>query len=243
MSTPADQATGSYGRPSRRGAILVFAKAPRSGLVKTRMSPPLSLDEAAELYAHMLDDVLVATAEIAALLDLAPVLVVHPGEACAELADRAPKAYRIIPQRGRDLAERMTWAMAELASGGISPILLRGSDSPVLGEEIVRQAVEALESNDLVLCPDLDGGYNLVGLRSPAAGLFDHPMSTETVLEDTLASARTLGLRANLLPPSFDLDTAADLAELARLRGESTALLCPRTIAYLDERDLWRHLG
>jgi rSAM/selenodomain-associated transferase 1 len=230
-------------RPFKRGAIVVFAKAPRPGLVKTRMSPPLSLEEAAELYASLLDDVLATTAELAAELDLAPIVTVHPPDACAELVDRAPASYRVMAQRGRDLSERMRWAMLEVAAGGASPILMRGSDSPVLGTQVARQALEALEICDLVLCPDRDGGYNLVGLRTAVSGLFQHPMSTASVLEDTLAGARALGLRVSLLEPLFDIDTAGDLAELNRIRREPAGRLCPRTLAYLDERDLWRHAG
>ena len=184
MSAPVAGGARPEVRPFKRGAIVVFAKPPRPGLVKTRMSPPLSLEEAAELYASLLDDVLATTAELAAELDLAPIVAVHPPDACAELVDRAPAGYRVMAQRGRDLSERMRWAMLEVAAGGASPILLRGSDCPVLGPQVARQALEALESSDLVLCPDRDGGYNLVGLRTAVSGLFQHPMSTASVLED-----------------------------------------------------------
>ena len=72
----------------------------------------------------------------------------------------------------------MTWAVREAAAAGAQRILLRGSDSPTLDAEVVREALAALREFDLVLRPDYDGGYSLVGLRRPAAGLFDHPMST-----------------------------------------------------------------
>ena len=223
-----------------KGAILVFAKAPRPGRVKTRMTPPFSPSEAAELYACLLDDVLDATAEIANRLGLDAAVAVHPPEACAEIARRAPPSFRIVAQRGQDLAQRMRWAVSETAAGGFSPILLRGSDSPALGLSTIEAALVELETADVVISPDLDGGYNLIGLRKPAPALFHHRMSTASVLTDTLASAASLGIRARLLPAGFDLDTAAELRWLAEARRRSTPP-CPRTLTFLDEHALWRH--
>jgi hypothetical protein len=224
---------------SRTAALVVFAKGPRPGLVKTRMSPPLSPEEAAELYAHMLDDVLCASAHYAARLDLAAVVAVHPPDACREIAMRAPGCFRIVVQRGRDLAERMAWAVAEAAATGATRILLRSSDSPILAGATIEQCLAALEDHDLAICPDLDGGYGLIGLRQPVPGLFDHPMSTRSVLDDTLDNARRFGLKFQLLTASPDLDTAEDLSELARRRLAGECELCPQTVAFLDERGLW----
>lgn len=223
-----------------KGAILVFAKAPRPGLVKTRMTPPFSPSEAAELYACLLDDVLEATAGIARNLGLDAVVAVYPAEACGEIARRAPPIFRVVAQCGQDLAQRMRWAVSEAAAGGFSPVLLRGSDSPALGLGTIKEALVSLEREDVVISPDLDGGYNLIGLRRPAPALFDHPMSTGSVVADTLASASRLGLRARLLPGGFDLDTAADLRWLAEARRSGTPP-CPRTLSFLDEHALWRH--
>ncbi len=220
--------------------IVVFAKAPRPGLVKTRMTPPLSPAEAAELYACLLDDVLEATAQIARALGLEVVLTVHPSEACAELARRAPTPFRVVAQTGIDLSQRMEWAVAEAAAAGLGPILLRGSDSPALGQAVVEGALGALGECDVVISPDRDGGYNLIGLRRPAPGLFDHPMSTASALADTLARARRQALRTRLLPPGFDLDTVEDLRWLAEAKAHGCTT-CPRTLAFLDERALWRH--
>jgi uncharacterized protein len=167
------------------------------------------------------------------------VVTVYPADSTGEIARRAPAGFRVIAQRGRNLPERMGWAAAEAGATGAGRILLRGSDSPALGLPQIEAALSALDQHDLVLAPDLDGGYSLVGLRRPAPGLFDHPMSTGSVLQETLANASRLGLASELLAPSFDLDRAADLAQLARLRKEAQPL-CPRTLAYLDQSDLWR---
>ena len=85
---------------STRGVLVVFAKLPRAGEVKTRMCPPLSLEDAASFYSAMLDDVLEATAVFAPGLGLDPVLAVHPGQGCRELALRAPAPFRVVRQRG-----------------------------------------------------------------------------------------------------------------------------------------------
>ena len=225
------------------GVVVVFAKAPLPGAVKTRMTPPLTPVEAARLYACMLDDVLEHTARLARAFDLAPVVAVHPPGRVAEVAARAPRWFRAVPQRGRDLGARMEAAARQAAAEAASPIVLRGSDSPALDVEDLEGALAALRGGaDLALCPDLDGGYNLVAMRRAVPGLFAHPMSTRTVLEDTLERGRAAGLRTAVLRPGFDLDTAADLGVLARARRERERLPCPRTLAYLDAEDLWRHL-
>jgi len=224
------------------GTLIVFGKAPRPGLVKTRMCPPLDPEEAAQLYGAMLDDVLEATVHMARVLDLEPVLTVYPAEAQFELAQRAPRDFRIVAQRGRDLSERMCWAVAEGGATGATPILIRGSDSPVLDFATVRSAVAALGEADLAIAPDVDGGYNLVALREPAPGLFSHPMSTSSVLNDTRSRAAELGLRTRVLGETFDLDTADDLSLLALRRAQIDSHACHRTLAYLDDRDIWSRI-
>jgi hypothetical protein len=135
----------------------------------------------------------------------------------------------------------MGWAAREAAAAGATRILLRGSDSPALDGDSVARVLAALDANDLVVCPDLDGGYSLVGLQRPAPGLFDHPMSTRSVLDDTLARAAELGLRAHVEAPSFDLDTIEDLNHLAAVRAQpGVAALCRHTLEYLDAHDWWR---
>lgn len=219
----------------------MFAKAPLPGLAKTRMTPPLSAELAAELYAALLDDVLEETAAAARALGLEPVLAVHPPETVRMLAARAPSVFRVIAQRGSDLGARMSHAVAEAAAGGFDPIILRGSDSPALTASTLREAVERLARADLVVCPDADGGYNLVGLHHPVSGLFSHTMSVSSALDEMLQRARDRGLRVERLEPGFDLDTASDLAWLASARMRGDALPCPRTLTFLDENSLWRH--
>src|SRR5262249_58674621 len=165
-------------------------------------------------YANMLADVLEASARCAAALGLAPVLAVHPPGRCAALAREVPTPFCVVPQRGRDLSQRMAWAVRECAAAGCERVLLRGSDSPTLDAAAVAEALDDLEAHDVVLRPDLDRGYNLVGLRAPRAEIFDHPMSTSHTLEDTASRARGLGLRVRIGAAGFDLDTVEDLRAL-----------------------------
>lgn len=225
---------------SPAGTLVVFAKAPEAGRVKTRLVPPLSFEEARDLYDCLLADALETSARAAAQLGLELVLAVDPPLALVSLAAKAPRSFRLVAQRGADLGGRMQWAMEEAAAGGSAPVLLRGSDSPTLDAALIGDAVDALEQVDLVIRPDRDGGYNLVGLRRPAPGLFAHPMSTPSVLRDTLVRAESLGLRTHLLTTGFDLDRIEDLRWLAAARAGARTLPCPRTLAYLDERNLWR---
>lgn len=228
-----------------RGWLVVFAKAPQPGRVKTRLSPPLSSSEAAELYRCLLLDAFEESAAAAAELGLEAVVAVDPPSAAAELAALSPAGFRAIAQPTGELGARMNHFVRQAAAAGAPFALLRGSDSPCLDRAQLRDAVVSLTCVDLVVCPDRDGGFNLIGLgpralaTGPAGGLFDHPMSTPTVLEETLARADLVRLSSEQLAVGFDVDRYEDLRWLAAARGERRSIPCRRTLAFLDERQLW----
>lgn len=228
-------------RPAR-GRLVVFAKQPVPGAVKTRFTPPFSSAEAAAFYEAMLADVLEVSADFARANRVEAVLAVHPARAVGEMAHAAPPPFRAVAQHGLSLAERMAWAVAESGAAGTWPVLLRGSDSPTLSLGAIEAAHAALADADVVLAPDRDGGYSLIGVRCPAPGLFDHAMSTTSVASDTAANAHRLGLSCLTLEPSSDLDHVEDLRWLAEVRSGPARDLCRRTLNYLDDHDLWRHL-
>jgi hypothetical protein len=207
--------------------LALFAKAPVPGQVKTRLSPPLSFAEAASLYAAMLLDIL---DQHATARDTDRVLWYAPPEAASWFERAVSKGYRLRPQSGANLAARMRTLFRAHAAEGYERVVLRGTDSPTLPLERVSSAFEALERVDLVLCPDRDGGYNLIGLREPCDAIFDLEMSTASVLEETVACARGIGLCVEILPPHHDVDTAADLA---LIREELSEALTPRTLQWL----------
>ncbi len=224
---------------------MVFAKAPQPGHVKTRLSPPFSPAEAAEFYRCLLLDALDESSAAAAALGCEAVIAIDPPGAAAAIASQAPAGFRAIAQGAGDLGARMSHVARQAGAAGAPFALLRGSDSPCLDRGVLRDAIVALADADLVLCPDRDGGYSLVGLggraleRGPREGLFDHPMSTPTVLSDTLARAERSRLRTHRLPPGFDIDRFDDLRWLAAARRGRGAPRCPRTVAFLDEYRLW----
>ena len=221
------------------GALIVFAKRPAPGQVKTRLCPPFTAAQAADFYAAMLADVLEATAAIAASEGLVPILAIDPASAVAEFERRVPAGFRVVAQEGADLSERMEAAASAAFGEGFAPVMLRGSDSPTLSAETVAAARDATRGGGVAVCPDLDGGYNLVAMGSPAPGLFAHAMSTASVLEDTASRAAALGLECVRLEPGFDIDTARDLTHLHAAVAEGRTLQCPRTVEFLDEHDLW----
>lgn len=209
----------------------MFAKSPRLGFVKTRLSPPLSPEQCVELYDAMLADVLEASLRFAAELDLDPILAFHPPDAVTEMLSRAPAGYRLHPQRGDGLAERMANAFAEAAAAGARSVLLRGSDSPGLKMSHVRDMLAGLEAGmDLVFTPDQGGGYAMIGMQTPRAEVFAVPMSTVDMLEKSIAVAKERGLRTSVTSPAFDLDTVADFSALDELSAKESSDLCPRTV-------------
>jgi len=205
--------------------LALFAKAPVPGDVKTRLAPPLSPAQAAALYEAMLLDVLDQHAGEA---DCELALWYAPDSAADWFAARAPAGCRLRAQVGSGLAERMAAAFRGHCAEGFDRIVLRGTDSPTLPAARVREAFAALERFPLALCPDRDGGYNLIGLREPHDALFALEFSRASVLGATLARARELGLACELLPAHHDVDTWDDLV---RLGPELDPRLTPRTRA------------
>jgi len=203
------------------------------------MSPPLSLDECAELYEAMLVDVLEASAGFAVSLDLIPVLAFHPPDAVPELVGRAPPGFRLQIQHGADLGERMANAFAEAGAAGAPRVLLRGSDSPALERSVFEETMSRLDAgDDLVLTPDQSGGYAMIGMRSPHPALFEPAMSTEEVMEQTVLIAGSLGLRSSITTPGFDLDTVEDFRCFDALSPAQLSDLCPRTVKLISTLSL-----
>lgn len=226
-------------RGPRGGVLVLFAKEPTPGKVKTRMTPPFSAQQAAELYECLLQDTLDASRSMAKAHDLHFVMAIDPPEALPFFRARCPEGTHILLQRGVTLGERLAKATRELAQEGFSPILIRGSDSPGLSESDIEQALTALAHSELVVCPDRDGGYNLIGMRSACDALFDLSMSTGSVLNETLEAAKREGLSAELLPPGFDLDCVEDLrAAEAFFSTESCRQCCPYTSAFLARAEI-----
>jgi uncharacterized protein len=196
-----------------RQAIAMMAKAPIAGEVKTRLCPPLSLQDAAALYHCFLLD---SIAKISQIDTTTPILSYTPATAQPVFETLAP-GWTLIPQQGCDLGARMADCFAQLFARGYTRVLLTGSDLPTLPAEIFHQALALLNTpeTDVVLGPSEDGGYYLIGLRTLYPAVFDDMIwSTPQVFADTVRRAERLGLSVALLPRWYDIDAPADLIRL-----------------------------
>jgi rSAM/selenodomain-associated transferase 1 len=192
--------------------LIIFAKEPLPGQVKTRLCPPLAPQEAARLYGAFLSDTL---AEMGGLPGLSLALAYAPAAARTFFEGLVPPEVSLFPQEGTDLGERMARAFAWAFGNGFGTVLLRGSDTPDLPGALVLEAAAVLNAGtaQVVLGPSLDGGYYLVGLTAPHPELFGGiAWSGPGVLAETLARARRRSLTVQLLPGWRDLDDIGDLA-------------------------------
>lgn len=197
-------------------ALIVMAKAPEPEMTKTRLVPPLSPQQAADLYACLLQDTLQSMREAAALLPITPIVAYYPAQAEDYFRDLAPDFQRIM-QRGQTLSERLESVMTAVQARGYDEIAAVNSDSPGIPPAYLTGAFETLaETNvDAVFGPCDDGGYYLIGWKRPYSRLLrEVTMSTTHVLQDTLSIARQEGIRTALLPPWYDVDNEADLRRL-----------------------------
>jgi rSAM/selenodomain-associated transferase 1 len=190
-----------------------MAKAPEAGQVKTRLCPPLSHEEAAELYRCFLMDKI---AQVQAVPAAEPVLAYAPDGAAGIFEKLAP-GFRLLPQRGGDLTSRLVSVLEELFGAGFDAVIVIDSDTPTLPSGLLALAVSHMASpaHELVLGPSEDGGYYLIGLRRIHRTLFEGmPWSTPVVFGETVRRARALDLAVLTLAPWYDVDTGADLARL-----------------------------
>ena len=199
-------------------ALVIFAKAPTPGKVKTRLCPPLTPDEAATLHGSFVLDMLERTKLAVAKLQLP----CHRYLACAPSSElvffkimEERQGVRLLDQVGEDLGQRMHNIFVDLFTKGYKQVIILGSDVPTLPLSVYQDACTMLGRSDVVLGPALDGGYYLIGLKQPAERLFTGvPWSTDQVLTVTQQNAKTLGLSVQLTTAWRDVDTITDLQSL-----------------------------
>jgi len=199
-------------------ALVMFAKAPVPGQVKTRLCPPLTPDEAATLHGSFVIDMLERTKIAATKLKLP----IDRYLACAPSSTlvffqimEERQSVKLIDQVGDDLGARMQQAFATLFGKGYQRVFIVGTDVPSLPLDHYKQALALLDAHDVVLGPALDGGYYLIGLKQPRPELFAKiAWSTDQVLAATQEKAANLGLKTALLPSWRDVDTIDDLQAL-----------------------------
>jgi len=230
--TAGNVAAGGFKEMSQDKALIVMAKAPRPGLVKTRLCPPLSPEQAAALYACLLAD---TAAEMARLSRVRRYLFIETAGAPESPGDPAFRPYERHPQVGKDLGDRMARAADTAFRNGAKRVVIVGADCPALSAGTVRQAFSELRDGAAaVFVPTVDGGFCLVGLAAPEAAIFRRiAWSTGTVLSEVARRCRSLGMAYALLPPERDVDVYEDLIALRGWAAARRTPACPRTREWL----------
>ncbi len=188
--------------------IVIFAKAPVPGKVKTRLVSALGEQGAALLAQQMLADT-IDRALAAGLANCELCATPHPAD--LQWTGHLPTGVRLTDQGEGDLGQRLAAAATRVLNGG-ERVLLIGTDCPELGSARLNEAAAALDRHDAVIIPATDGGYVLLGLSRTDPSLFaDIAWSTDTVAETTIARIGRLGWSLSIGEPLSDIDEPSDL--------------------------------
>jgi rSAM/selenodomain-associated transferase 1 len=221
-------------------AMGIMTKAPEPGKVKTRLTPPLTSDEAAELNECFLRDL---SRSIYAATTQAPtrgVAIYTPIGKEAAYKEILSAGFFIIPQRDGSFGERLSHAVADLLSAGFGSVCLINSDSPTVpASSFVETARELDKPEDqIVIGPSDDGGYYLIGLKKLHPRLFEEiDWSTERVLKQTLQRAQEIGVPVHQLSNGYDVDDRRTLHRLCNelLGSNAPTHAAPNTRQFLNQ--------
>lgn len=217
--------------PGSGRVLVIMAKAPRPGAVKTRLAPSLSPEALTAFYGCLLDD----TLALARSLGDVEVAIMCPDADVGDLERLAGNGVRVVAQRGEGLAAGLTSVFAHFTGDQQQCTIAFNSDSPHLPGSVLEDAFATLAGHDVVVGPTHDGGYYLVGAKASHPTLFaSDGMGTNSALERLLSRARALELSVGFAAPFYDIDVAADLTRLAEELGLSPKR-APHTAAWLKE--------
>jgi rSAM/selenodomain-associated transferase 1 len=201
-------------------ALAVMSKAPRPGKVKTRLSPPLTPEQASALNVCFLRDTTENIDQVTQVSNSAGLVAYTPVGEEAVFESLLPDGFQLLAQRGDGFGERLLHASEDLFSCGFGAVCLIDSDSPTMPQKALLEAVAILAKpgDRVVLGASDDGGYYLIGVNQAHPQLFERiDWSTERVFRQTTDRAREINLAVELLPTWYDVD---DAATLERLRHE-----------------------
>jgi len=208
-----------------------MAKAPRPGMVKTRLGPSLPSPAVTALYRCLLEDTLALAKSLAGV----EVAVMCPGADRDELANLFGNTVQVIAQKGEGLAAGLTSVFRHFTAAGRQRVIAFNSDSPHLAPSVLQSAFRILATHDVVIGPTHDGGYYLVGANAAHPSLFEGDgLGTTSALDRLLTRAKILGLSTGFTESFYDIDVAHDLIRLARELRLAPAK-APRTAAWFDE--------
>lgn len=210
--------------------LVLMAKAPRPGGVKTRLTQTIPIQAVTELYRCLLDD----TIALAHSVGETRVVIMCPDPDVEELRQLAGAGTEVVAQQGAGLAAGLTSVFARFTPSG-NRVIAFNSDSPHLPAAVLVSAFEVLTAHDVVVGPTHDGGYYLVGAKGAHARLFDGDgIGTSSALDGLLARARQLQLSVGFTIPFYDIDVERDLARLAS-ELQLAPSRAPRTAAWLKQ--------
>lgn len=202
-----------------QASVIIMSRAPIAGKTKTRLDSHLKDEECAELHKAFLKDInnkFLNLKKKHSRLDL--YLSFTPGDSASLFAEIIDQEFTRIPQRGNDLGEKMYNSAADAYQKSGLPVIITGSDLPLLDIEIFTEALAGLKERDLVIGPSKDGGYYLIGMRKPQKMLFNFAdWGSSSVLEKTIKEASRHNLKTHFLPEASDVD---NFKELLQLRAE-----------------------
>jgi len=218
-----------FSSPNR--TLVIMAKAPKPGMVKTRLIARLPSAAVTALYRCFLEDTLASAKSLASV----EVAVMCPESDQEELAHLFAHTVQVVAQKGTGLAAGLTSVFRHFTAAGRHRVIAFNSDSPHLAPSVLNSAFEILVTHDVVVGPTHDGGYYLVGAKAAHPSLFEGDgLGTTSALDRLLTRAKNLELSTGFTEPFYDIDDASDLILLAR-ELRLTPAKAPRTAAWFDE--------
>ncbi|HET6273917.1 MAG TPA: TIGR04282 family arsenosugar biosynthesis glycosyltransferase [Bacteroidota bacterium] len=194
-------------------ALIMFAKLPRAGEVKTRLGRAVGMDRAADIYKELAEHAFGIADELASS-GTKVYLFYDPIATGQDIRSWIKRRFSYVPQQGRSLGDRMQHAFAVTVGDGAQQTVIIGTDVPELQASMVNNAFNRLANHDIVVGPSLDGGYFLLGMTAPIKDVFNGvEWSTDQVFDGTMARIRQLDLSCSVLPALADIDTEQDLRE------------------------------
>jgi rSAM/selenodomain-associated transferase 1 len=192
--------------------LIIFAKNPEYGKVKTRLVATIGNEQALFVYQKLIEHTIAITKKISADK------IVYYSDSIVEKDTWENNIYQKKLQSGKDLGERMKIAFKSSFTAGYDKVIIIGTDCFELNEEFISIAFEKMNDDDVVLGPAIDGGYYLLGMKKFYSSLFENiEWSSEKVLKQTLTTAMRLNLSVFLLPQLSDIDREPDLKDYSAL--------------------------
>lgn len=222
--------TPASSSPAKR-TLVIMAKAPKPGVVKTRLAECLPPAAVTSLYRCLLED----TVALALSLKDVQVAVMCRDSDKQDLESLLGESLQIVAQKGEGLAAGLTSVFRHFTANGPQSVVAFNSDSPHLAPSVLDSAFQILTTHEVVVGPTHDGGYYLVGAKTAHPSLFEGDgMGTRSALDRLLARTRDLALSTGFTEQFYDVDVADDLIRLGReLRAAPNK--APRTAAWFSE--------